>query len=252
MASAYRDGVEITLTQLFQALELPDEMPILERAEVVMGTIRALGLGLFPPMNVGDFHSGRAMRRTESIPTPLVTINNEVAGGETETVEFKSSYLYDREQAKARPTVAATELSSAAVIHSALKTICAFANTRGGVLLVGVEDNGNYIGIEDDYLICGASSGGGRDKWQLRFRGDIEATFKDGKALNDYISVEFSEPRPGVTVARVVVLARKRLVFLKKTGSAHFLPYRRQGNRSIEIPYEDIEDFLASRWRGAT
>jgi predicted HTH transcriptional regulator len=31
-----------------------------------------------------------------------------------------------------------------------LKTIAAFCNTDGGILLIGVEDNGNILGIEQD------------------------------------------------------------------------------------------------------
>jgi hypothetical protein len=250
MPSAYRDGVEVSLSQLFRALELPDGMPILERAEVVVATLRGIGLGLLPPIKEGDFDSSRVMRLLEQVPTPLATINAEIAAGEAEAVEFKSSYLFDRDQARARPDVPARQLSTTIVVHAVLKTICAFANTRGGTLLVGVEDNGNCIGIEDDYKICAPDGGVVRDEWQLRLRQDIEASFKDGKAVNDFVSVSFAEPRPGVTVARVTALQRKRLVFLKK-GNGSPLPYRRQGNRSIEIPYEDIEDFLARRWQGA-
>lgn len=37
------------------------------------------------------------------------------------------------------------------IIHSALKTICAFANTNGGVLLLGVSDDKSIFGLERDY-----------------------------------------------------------------------------------------------------
>ena len=37
------------------------------------------------------------------------------------------------------------------IIHSALKTICAFANTNGGHLLIGVSDDKKIFGLEQDY-----------------------------------------------------------------------------------------------------
>jgi exosome complex RNA-binding protein Csl4 len=37
------------------------------------------------------------------------------------------------------------------IMHSALKTICAFANTNGGFLLLGVSDDKRIFGLEQDY-----------------------------------------------------------------------------------------------------
>ena len=60
--------------------------------------------------------------------------------GENESVEFKSSLRwnfhtkkYDRE-----------------IEHAALKTIAAFLNSSGGTLIIGVKDNGEIIGMEND------------------------------------------------------------------------------------------------------
>jgi ATP-dependent DNA helicase RecG len=56
-----------------------------------------------------------------------------ISGGETETLEFKKS---------------------TASLREAIETICSFANTRGGQLIFGVDDNGNTIGqqVSDDTL----------------------------------------------------------------------------------------------------
>lgn len=50
-----------------------------------------------------------------------------IAGGESQRVEFKRS-LSERKEI--------------------LETVCAFSNSEGGVILVGVDDNGNITGIE--------------------------------------------------------------------------------------------------------
>jgi predicted RNA-binding protein with RPS1 domain len=44
------------------------------------------------------------------------------------------------------------KLASKAVIHSSLKTLCAFANTNGGTLLIGIDDNKSTVGLEVDYV----------------------------------------------------------------------------------------------------
>lgn len=65
--------------------------------------------------------------------------------GESDTLEFKSSIQWDIYQNKQN-----TELR-----HEILKTIVAFLNSGGGTLVIGVEDNGNILGLENDMKFVG-------------------------------------------------------------------------------------------------
>ena len=67
-------------------------------------------------------------------------LNRVIKEGETNKVEFKASMRFDFEEKRVNK-----ELRK--VIS---KTIAGFMNTAGGVLLIGVEDNGNIIGIQHD------------------------------------------------------------------------------------------------------
>lgn len=58
-------------------------------------------------------------------------IANIIAGGESQTVEFK------------------TRLPKGDVIA---RTIVSFANTEGGILLIGVDDKGEIIGVPSEYI----------------------------------------------------------------------------------------------------
>ncbi len=73
---------------------------------------------------------------SENEPQLLATI----ATGENNQLEFKSTLRWHLKANKA-----AKEIEIAC-----MKTLAAFLNSEGGTLLVGVEDNGNILGIEQD------------------------------------------------------------------------------------------------------
>ncbi|SNY99561.1 DEAD/DEAH box helicase family protein [Flagellimonas pacifica] len=65
------------------------------------------------------------------------SVQEIINNGETKEIEFKSSLRYCLREKK----------PMAHIEHSAFKNIAAFLNTNGGILLIGVEDNFNIIGI---------------------------------------------------------------------------------------------------------
>jgi len=69
-------------------------------------------------------------------------IKELISLGETFNTEFKSSLRYDYQQKKPNKDL---ELEIA-------KSIVAFLNSEGGKLLIGVKDNGEILGLTNDYL----------------------------------------------------------------------------------------------------
>jgi hypothetical protein len=63
-----------------------------------------------------------------------------ISEGENDKVEFKSTIRYNIHTGK----------FGREIEHAALKSIAAFLNTWGGILLIGVEDKGNLTGLEND------------------------------------------------------------------------------------------------------
>jgi len=61
--------------------------------------------------------------------------------GEGEYIEFKSSMRIDSQ----------THGVNKDIEHAIAKTISSFLNSDGGTLLIGVDDNGNLLGLENDY-----------------------------------------------------------------------------------------------------
>ena len=71
--------------------------------------------------------------------TPL-PIKDQIAIGENNTTEFKSSYRRDVRQQQLNDSLK----------FQIIKTIAAFLNSEGGKLYVGVADDGTILGIEND------------------------------------------------------------------------------------------------------
>jgi ATP-dependent Lon protease len=84
-------------------------------------------------------------------PIPAAPIQQLIKKGESKTLEFKSTLLWDIKKKQANKAMQA----------EVIETIAAFLNTDGGTLLIGVEDNGDIYGLEKDLkLVKGKSLDG--------------------------------------------------------------------------------------------
>lgn len=70
----------------------------------------------------------------------ISVIEEIIKRGENNQTEFKSTLRWDIRQG----------IKSPAIEHASLKTVCAFLNSEGGELMIGVRDDGNIEGIETD------------------------------------------------------------------------------------------------------
>ena len=84
---------------------------------------------------------------TQPPPPGVRPCKDLIALGESFTLEFKSSWQWDIKQAALNK----------ALRQSCLKTVAAFANSEGGTLLIGVEDDNNILGVENDLNALGGS-----------------------------------------------------------------------------------------------
>jgi hypothetical protein len=105
-----------------------------------------------------------------------------------------------------------------------------------------VTDAGVCIGLDKDFSLI---KDGNSDRWENEFRSNIEGKFEEGKVINDYVSINCI-PTGGAIAGRVEVQGRRKLSFIRGKGDIFSL-YRRQGNRSVEIAINEIEEFLQFR-----
>ncbi|MDQ0665745.1 response regulator [Pseudomonas sp. W2I6] len=125
----------------------------------------------------------------------LASLYSIIKGGETDTVEFKSTLR----------TNLRTGLKDREMEFSVLKTLTGFLNASGGTLLVGVSDEGIVLGVEKDLFP-------NTDKFQLHFWNIFREAI--GTEYSEFIKAEVIESDEKF-IFSVRCLPSNRPVFLK-------------------------------------
>jgi schlafen family protein len=252
LAQVANGKAEASLLDLFRILDLPLEESTLAKVGLVDSRIKDLGLELRPEITKGELDSGRRVIFAQPSAITQELVQSEIAARESHALELKSSLLFHHERAVRDMKATDEQLKSEEVLHASLKSVAAFLNSSGGVLYIGISDKGVPLGIEYDFR-CMTSNPEKRtaDQWELILRTHIKGKFKDGDTVNDYIDCAIVEFK-GVLIARINVSARKKLCFLKEKDNGPFLLYRRQGNQTVQVTIDQVEEFLELRRNAQT
>jgi hypothetical protein len=156
------------------------------------------------------------------------SIRDLIGAGESYNLEFKTSFRWDIRQEKKNP----------AIEHASLKTICAFLNSSGGHLLIGVvEDDGRVEGIEIDKF-------DNDDKFLLHFWNLVKASM--GQEIAPYIKTTL-EMVDGGTVCHVKCIRSPKPVFLNQKGFDEEF-YIRTGPSSTSLEIREALQYIAERF----
>jgi hypothetical protein len=166
-----------------------------------------------------------------------VSLEDMIAEGESDELEFKSTLRWDLREG----------VVSKKIEEVIMKTVAAFANSQGGTLLIGVEDDGNVLGLEHDYISLGS---GNRDKFELHLRNLLNQQFGSG-----FVATKLQVRFPGIDgkeLCQVDVDPAKEPIILKvkdKNGQTVEKFYARSGNSSQEIPMSELSGYMKDRFR---
>ena len=172
---------------------------------------------------------------TEETIAP-VSVEDMIIKGESDELEFKSSLRWDIEEGVVNKKLE----------EVVLKTVAAFANSQGGMLLIGVDDDGAILGLEHDYLSLG---GVDRDKFELHLRNLLTQQFGAG-FVTTRVQIRFHEVEDS-EVCQVEVAPAKEPVILKirdKNGQSVEKFYVRSGNSSQEIALSELNAYVRERF----
>ncbi len=162
------------------------------------------------------------------------TVRRRIAAGESETLEFKSSLRWDRKEGRVNK-----ELERAVV-----KNLAGLLNSmKGGVLLLGVTDAREIVGLGDDYASLPKKD---RDGFELHLRQLVSRDL--GDSLSVFLTVTFHE-LDGHDICQVTVEPSDHAAYTTEGQGAAF--YLRVGNATRSLPVNEAIRYVQTRWGGA-
>lgn len=204
--------------------------------------VASLRLGLFGKwLHYGSIRIGKLIIRDIPRPDHFLKSIKETQDGESNLVEllkkeengeleFKSSLRFD--YAVNRP--------SRDLERSAMKTIAAFLNSRGGSFIVGVNDQRLPIGLEKDYKTLQRKD---RDGFEIHFTQIFNAMI--GPEFRSHIYLRFTKIQ-NTEICHIKVEPSSKPVYFKYDGQEYF--YMRTGNITTALKLSEVESYIRSRW----
>jgi ATP-dependent Lon protease len=160
-------------------------------------------------------------------------ISQMIEGHESGSVEFKSSARWNYHKSDKDPQI---ELAS-------IKTIAGFMNAEGGTLLIGVDDDGNVLGLDNDLKL---QAGNSLDDFELWLSNTIMTALGKSPATNSRIS--FHNTKDG-KVCRIEVSPARKPVFVNfpklKIEDEFFV---RINNQTQRLNKSELLDYEKQRW----
>ena len=158
--------------------------------------------------------------------------------GESEEVEYKSSLRYDYR----------LEKENKVLEDVIIKSIAAFSNAKGGILLIGVSDDQNVLGLENDFNTLKKTD---IDYFELHLRKLIKNQFGINFS-NHRLIIQFPE-FDGKQICVIQIAKAKKPIYVKvknKQGQIVEKFYVRSGNSSQEITsLKEMEEYIRNRFK---
>ena len=152
-----------------------------------------------------------------------------IKGLENKTLEFKSTLQWDVHQKKKNKDL----------WHPVLRTIGGFMNSDGGTLLIGVDDDGNVLGLENDLKLT---------KQSLDHFSQLLSNI-----ISDYLGAGYSrfmdfryEEIEGKMICVVEVESASKAAFLNWQDNKEF--HIRVGNTTKQLDTQEAMDYISMNW----
>ncbi len=165
-----------------------------------------------------------AVSSNRPLLNPVVSL---IQQGESSELEFKSTFQWDLKQKQQNKNLR----------DMVIKTVAAYLNSDGGTLLIGVDDNGDILGIEKDLRFVRGNS---LDQFELLLTRVL--TDKIGTEFSPFIRVSF-EQIAGKTICVVEVKSSPKPCYVD--GQKFYI---RTGNATRELPMAKAMEYIRLHW----
>lgn len=169
--------------------------------------------------------------RTRPTPKPVQEL---IAQGEDGRVEFKASLMWDYNR----------QAVNKDLYEPVMKNVAAFMNTEGGVVILGVSDDGQVLGVEQDFVGLPKKN---RDGWENAFNMAFNQMI--GAEYRQYVRLEF-ETIDSQTIGVVAVEAASTPAYLTFKGKEEF--YIRTGNSAQPLTVSQATRYIRSHFVATT
>lgn len=166
----------------------------------------------------------------EEAPQASASAEELIAAGESQYVEYKASLLWDYRQQK----------PNKALYTPVMKNVAGFMNATGGILLIGVSDEGEALGLEPDFNSLKRQN---VDGFELAFNMAFNKMI--GVEYRRFVDVTFPEVN-GKVICKVDVRPATRPVYLQDKGKEQF--YIRAGNGSQPLSMSQAHEYISERF----
>ena len=158
------------------------------------------------------------------------SVDEIVRNGENDRTEFKSSLRWDLNSGQVNKSLE----------KSVFKTIAAFMNSEGGNLVLGADDKGNPVGIENDLRSLPKPSTDG-------FEGHFNNIFSTmiGAEYRRFVQLQFHQIG-GKQVCLVKVDSSHKPVYLRSGEGEDF--YIRTGNTTTPLKISEVATYVSTWW----
>ncbi|PSL31709.1 RNA-binding domain-containing protein [Chitinophaga ginsengisoli] len=134
--------------------------------------------------------------------------------------------------------------------HSAMKSIAAFANSDGGYLIIGVDDQKNILGLEEDFKKLKKEDK--QDEFKLRFDDLVKRYLGDSShRLIDTSFVQVGEKTIfKVTVSKNLNMTNPIIMRLNAKGDSEAECYIRAQGSSLKLGMVELIEYIAGSYAG--
>ncbi|MEK9184692.1 MAG: ATP-binding protein, partial [Patescibacteria group bacterium] len=152
--------------------------------------------------------------------------------GENLFVEFKETLRFDTRKKEV----------SKEMEHMVLKTIVSFLNTDGGTLIIGVNDNGEIIGLENDYKSLPKRNKDG-------FENHLSLLVKTmiGLPFAKYIDAKFEKIKD-IEICIVSIKGSHKPAYLRNNDKKEEF-FARVGNSTQPFSMSEAEEYIKTHWK---
>lgn len=178
-------------------------------------------------------------RRSQQIDLLRMEMNRDMPAiirqGEGPFLEFKSTFRWNMQQSRINRLLEGV----------VLKSVAGFLNSKdGGVLLIGVSDSGEIIGLKNDYKTLKKQNQDGFDQVIMTAIAD-----NLGADLCAHVSILFHTISDCKTICRLIISPSARPVYIKDGNSTKF--YIRAGAATRDLNIREAVEFVRRRWKTA-